>query len=439
MVQTEYGAVEGVKRDGCAVYMGIPFAKPPIGELAFKHPVRPEPWGGVLCADHGGKNPVQAEGAFRVKNNDLDCLCLNVFVPEHGEEALPVMVWIYGGAYAQGGAGAKEPGSQNLVYNLCRFAIDAHAVVVSFNYRMNLYGFLNLHDFDDRFDCNNGLYDQLLAIRFVKENIAAFGGNPENITLFGQSAGASCILALMGMDEAKGLFHKAIVQSAVIEHFFTEKESRAYTKRYLRIAGVSDPAALGSLSRGRIMWVNRVYAFLFLMGKDIRCAFSPVIDGVTLRDEPKKLAQVSTVPLLIGCTAQEGNLFVPKVPVLLLPVIEQLIHIKSSGRSMSLWQRFSDALTEHIFLRPMEELLSGYRGPAWRYQYAHEIAGSKLGSCHASEISVLFDYRRTLDGAPIPGDDQTGAVMRRAWGAFAASGDPGWTSYKEKKEVHIFP
>lgn len=438
MVQTGYGAVEGVRRDGCTVYMGIPFARPPVGELAFRHPQRPEPWEGVLCADHGGCNPVQAPGAFRVKNNDLDCLYLNVFVPEGEAAPLPVMVWIYGGSYAQGGAGAKEPGSQNLVYNLCRFARDARAVVVSFNYRLNLYGFLNLHALDRRFDRNNGLYDQILALRFVQENIAAFGGDPRNVTLFGQSAGASCILALMGMDEATGLFHKAIVQSAVIEHFFTEEESRANARRYLRIARVSRPAALRSLSRERIMWANRAYAFLFLMGKDIRCAFSPVIDGVTLRDEPKKLAQASSIPLLIGSTAQEGNLFVPKVPPFLLPVIERLIRVKSSRKSSSLRQRFSDALTEHIYLRPMEELLRGYRGPAWRYEYAHEIAGSKLGPCHASEISVLFDYRRTLDGAPIPGEDRTGAAMRRAWGAFASSGDPGWGSYAEGKEIRRF-
>ena len=439
MVQTEYGAVEGVKRDGCTVYMGIPFAKPPVGELAFRHPLRPEPWEGVLPADRGSKNPVQAPGAFRVKNNDPDCLYLNVFVPEHGDAPLPVMVWIFGGSYAQGGAGAKEPGSRSLVYNLCSFARDAHALVVSFNYRLNLSGFLNLHAFDAGFDRNNGLYDQILALRFVKENIAAFGGDPQNITLFGQSAGASCILALMGMDEAKGLFHKAIVQSAVIEHFFTETESRANARRYLRIARVSRPSALRSLSRERILRANRAYAFLFLMGKDIRCAFSPVIDGVTLRDEPKKLAQESTVPLLIGITAQEGNLFVPKVPPLLLPVIERLIRVKSSGKSRSLRQHFSDALTEHIYLRPMEELLQGYKGPAWRYEYAHEIPGSKLGPCHASEISVLFGYRRTLDGAPIPEEDPTGAAMRRAWGAFAASGDPGWERYTEEKEVHRFP
>lgn len=435
MVQTEYGAVEGVRREGCTVYMGIPFAQPPVGELAFRHPLPPRPWEGVLRADRGGSNPVQAPGAFRVKNNDRDCLYLNVFVPEHGEDPLPVMVWVYGGSYAQGGAGAKEPGSRSLVYDLCRFARDARAVVVSFNYRLNLFGFLNLHDFDARFDRNNGLYDQILALRFVKENIAAFGGDPDNITLFGQSAGASCILALMGMDEARGLFHKAIVQSAVIEHFFTLRESRANTRRYLRIARVSEPSALLSLSQERIMRANRVYAFLFLMGKDIRCAFSPVIDGVTLRDEPKKLAQASAIPLLIGTAAREGNLFVPKVPSLLLPVIERLIRIRSSGGSRSLRQHFSDALTEHIYVRPMEELLRGYRGKAWRYEYAHEVPGSRLGPCHASEISLLFDYRRTLDGAPIPEDDQTGAAMRRAWGAFAASGDPGWRSYTETKEV----
>ena len=212
IVNTKYGPVSGIRRNGCEQYLGIPYARPPVGERMFRHPEEPEPWTEVRKADRGSANPVQAEAGFKVWNNSLDCLYLNIFVPEEKKETpRPVMVWLYGGNYAQGGVGAVRPGSEALVYDLARFAAETDTVVVALNYRLNLYGFLNLHFLDPSFDNNNGLYDQIRALEFVRDNIAAFGGDPRNVTLFGQSAGGACTLALMTMPEAKGLFQKAFV------------------------------------------------------------------------------------------------------------------------------------------------------------------------------------------------------------------------------------
>lgn len=186
-IKTQYGMVEGFAHGGCSVWYGIPFAKPPVGELAFKHPVPPEPWEGVLQARKGSCNPIQSEGDFSIGNNSMDCLYLNVFVPEEHDGPLPVMVWIFGGAWNQGGAGAMRKDSAELQYDMSLFARESGCAVVSINYRLNLYGFLNLHFLDARFDRNNGLYDQILALQWVHDNIAAFGGDPDNITLFGQS------------------------------------------------------------------------------------------------------------------------------------------------------------------------------------------------------------------------------------------------------------
>ena len=163
LVSTKYGDISGLSTDQCDVYLGIPYAAPPVGDLTFKHPEPPAPWEGVLRADKGSANPVQAEGGFHIGYNNLDCLYLNVFVPKGAEGPLPVMVWLYGGAFSQGGAGAKEPGSSDVHYNLARFAAETGCVVVTLNYRLNVYGFLNLRAFDESFDLNNGLYDQIAA------------------------------------------------------------------------------------------------------------------------------------------------------------------------------------------------------------------------------------------------------------------------------------
>ena len=439
MIQTEYGMVEGIRKDGCTVYMGIPFAKPPVGELAFMHPVKPDAWNDVLIADHGSKNPIQSQGGFPVGNNDPDCLYLNVFVPDHEEnQPLPVMIWVYGGAFAQGGAGAVSPGSQKLHYDLTEFAKAVKAVVVSFNYRLNLYGFLNLGFLDERFDRNNGLYDQIMAIRFVNDNIASFGGDTNRITLFGQSAGGASVLALMCMEEAKGLFHQVIIQSACIEHFFSEEESRSYTNLYLKKAGVRDPSELFAVSQDQVMKANDDYSSAVRRRADIRCAFSPVIDGITLKQEPKKAVQNSTLPMLIGNTEHECNIFIQNIPTIALPVVAKLLRLSPVKEDAPYRLRVSDALTEHVFIRPQLEILNGYKGPAWRYEYRHSIEGSELGSCHISELYFLFDWGRTIDNVVIPREDETGKTMRSIWGDFARCTDPGWECYRSGKEIKVF-
>lgn len=440
MIQTEYGKAEGFKKDGCTVYAGIPFAKAPLGALAFRHPQKPDPWEGVFKADHGSSNPVQAQNIFAVGNNDLDCLYLNVFVPDHEEgQRLPVMVWIYGGSYATGGAGAVTRNSQDLNYDLCKFAAGTNCIVVSFNYRLNLYGFLNLSYLDDRFDRNNGLYDQIMAIRFVKDNITSFGGDESNITLFGQSAGGACILALMCMEEAKGLFSKVIVQSACIEHFFTEEESRSNTKLYLKMAGISGPSDLFTISEEKVMEANKTYASAIMRKADIRCAFSPVIDGVTLKQEPKIAVQQSDLPMLVGNTEHECNLYIQKIPTIAMPFVMKLLHLKTLRKASPYRQRVSDTLTDHIYVRPQLEILDGYKGPAWRYEFCHSVDGSDLGCCHASELFFLFQNGKTMDGKIIPANDHAGRDMQVIWGNFAGNNDPGWDRFKDKKSVKSIP
>ncbi len=429
IITTDLGRIRGFENDGCSVYLGIPFAKPPVGEYAFRHPLPPQPWDGVLDAVHGSSNPIQGNGGFHIGNNSRDCLYLNVFVPENADTPLPVMVWIYGGAYSQGGAGAEEKGTRKLQYDLAWFAKETNCIVVTFNYRLNLYGFLNLHSLDGTFDQNNGLYDQIMALRFVKENIVAFGGDPENITVFGQSAGGACILALMNMREADGLFHKAIVQSACIEHFFTEEESRKFARVYLRFAGVRTPKDLFSLDEKRICDANGKYGAWLLRHGDIRCAFSPVIDGATLTDEPKKALKKSSLPLLIGNTSQEGNLFLGSVPSFVLPFVTRYIHLTVKKSPVNYKQRACDALTDHIYVRPQTEMLEGYDGPVWRYSYQHPFPGDNRGCFHGSELPVLFGLDLFFGKADDAVSEKVGHEMRQIWGKFARTGTANWPQY----------
>ena len=427
VITTEFGDVRGIKKDGCTVYMAIPYAAPPVGDLAFRHPKEPAEWEGILSAEQGSCNPIQAQGMFGVNNNSQDCLYMNIFVPETKAEKLPVMVFLYGGAYTQGGAGAQEDGK--LCYDMRLFAIETNTIVVTFNYRLNLYGFLNLSFLDERFERNNGLYDQIMAIRFVNRNIEAFGGDKNNVTIFGQSAGGACILALMTMREPEGLFQKAIVQSACVDHFFTEEESQKNTKAYMKLVGVTRPEQLYSLSAEAVMAANKRYAASFRKKGELRCPFSPVVDGVTLKKEPKKAVVNSEIPLLIGHNSQEGNLFIRNVPTAILPFAAMLYHLRPENNKPPYRERFSNAITKRVYGDPEQEIVNHYTGEVWQYIFAHTLPNCTMGCCHASELSFLFGETKTIDGVNIPDDDHTGSDLRRIWADFAKYGNPGWESH----------
>ena len=190
LVTTGYGQIEGIAEEGIKLFLGVPFAKPPVGDLSFRHPLPPEPWDGVLSAVRARPNSIQGHGHKEYRVTDRDCLYLNVFAPDTQEDKLPVMVWIFGGSYCTGGRGLTDVVSDDLLYDMRRFARDTKTIVVTFNYRLNLEGFLNLSYLDPTFEMNNGLYDQIAALKFVRENIGAFGGDDRNITVLTRVADA---------------------------------------------------------------------------------------------------------------------------------------------------------------------------------------------------------------------------------------------------------
>jgi len=443
IIETSYGKVSGIAKNGCLEFLGIPYAKAPVGDLAFRHPQDPEAWDGILKAEKGGRNSIQGYSSRHyISYTGQDCLYMNICVPEGAGEGLPVLVWIHGGSYATGGTGRISEKSDDMVYDLTRFAKETGTILVDFNYRLNLYGFMNLNCLSDRFEMNCGLYDQIKALEFVNKNIAAFGGDPANITLFGQSSGAACILALMTMPEAKHLFAKSIVQSACIDSFWSPEQSERLTRMYLRMLGISKktPERIMEADRIKVYRANRKIKIRVRAGGEVTCVFSPVIDGKTLKDYPAKAVVSSDKPMLIGTVMHEADLFTNGFPTLLLPYAPTLFKLDTKW-GKNLRRRLSDDLTHKVYKKPMMDIVSSYGGKVWIYEYRYE-----KWCRHADEVPVLFgsktepdrEARSPENNALEPEAEGLGIEMRKVWAEFARNGNPGWGTYKDSREIHVF-
>ena len=446
IVETTKGKIEGVEESRGYRFLGIPFVKPPVGKLSYKHPVEIDKWEGVYKADKPKPNPIQREGTFSVGYNDQDSLYLNIYVPNIAKEKdnLPVMVWIYGGSYATGGTGLKDEKTSQIEYDSSDFANDTGCIIINFNYRLNVYGYLNLNSIDSSFELNNGIYDQIAALKFIKENIKFFGGDENNITLFGQSAGGSSIIALMSIPEISNLFNKAIVMSPVSEHFFFPKESKKLTKKYLGYLGINknNLDKLYHLTQEEIKNANKKLADYAYRKGELRCPFSPTIDGSLLKDEPKKLSALNNIPLLIGHVINEGNLFLLKAPDFVLPFMVKLFGLKlKKNKGDTYRHRASIALTHKLYIDPMLEILKEYKGKAYKYVYKYTTPDcKKLGveTFHACDVPVLFGYNTPFEQVDDPETKRITSDMRKLFSKFAYDNFDEYEEYRiNHKEIVI--
>ena len=222
LVETRRGAVRGVGKDGLVLFRGLPYARPPIGPLRFRPPEPPEAWSGIRDATRFGSSAPQ-NGALigplmslGIGRTGEDCLHLNIWTPAADGRRRPVMVWIHGGAFILGS------GSQ-MLYDGAALARRGDVVVVTINYRLGALGFLRLRDrFGSRLPAsgNEGLLDQIAALQWVRDEISSFGGDPGNVTIFGESAGAMSCATLLATPRAGGLFHRAILQSGAANYLW---------------------------------------------------------------------------------------------------------------------------------------------------------------------------------------------------------------------------
>ncbi|MCX4539729.1 carboxylesterase family protein [Streptomyces sp. NBC_01565] len=454
-VGTGYGVVEGRRAvGGIAVFRGIPYAAPPVGALRFAAPAPPRPWEGVRDAGAFGptapKVPYPDTFAALLPDPEIpgdDCLNLNVWTPDPAPGArLPVMVWIHGGALTRGSAAVP-------VYDGAAFARDG-VVLVSFNYRLGVLGYGLFPDAP----ANRGLLDQIAALTWVRDNIEAFGGDPARVTVFGESAGAISIGALLGAPRAAGLFARAVLQSGAPE-VLPRDRVRTMVRRMaslLKVPATAEAftaAALPDLLAAQGAVLRRSSP---LVGGP---AFGLVTDPDTLPGDPLEAAAAGDVPLLLGWTTEEYRLWL--APTGVMRVLDRLgplalaLARARSGKDRAAVRALRAALpgaspaelagqllTDRLLRDPLRRLGGARRAaPTHLYEFGWCSGVPGLGSCHALELGFVFDTLDVPEAAWLAGRDtpqELADEMHAAWVRFAVTGDPGWAPWDGNGPPRMF-
>lgn len=457
-VETGFGKLEGFESDGVRVFRGVPFAKPPVGELRFRAPEPHEPWSGVRDATgfgpsaHQPKLALAALPGMDVGPQSEDCLYLNVYAPTGLAPGArkPVMVWIHGGGFVIGS------GSQ-VVYDARKLARQGDVVVVTINYRLGCLGWMDLGEQGDLATENAGLLDQIAALRWVRDHVSVFGGDPGNVTIFGESAGGMSVGTLMGCPAAHGLFHKAIPQSGSCQGIHADRDgSAAVTAALLSALGLATPNVrqLREAPAEKLMAAQQQVSVQLLLtaGKNL-LPFQPVVDGRTLPRHPLDEVRAGLsrhVPLLVGTTRDEWKLFSfmdtelrqmddARAAVRLQQRVAhadgpKIVDGYRSGRpdadAGSLWVAIE---SDRVFRLPAIRLAEAqleHQADVFMYLFtwASPAFGGVLGACHAIELPFVFDALDLPGAANFvgagPEATRLASACVGAWAAFAHGGDP---------------
>ena len=432
------GTVRGGSEGELAVFRGIPFAAPPV---PFEAPQPVRPWGGVRDATAFGAPPPQS-GSFGMDAlgaDGDDWLTLNVWSPDLSGRA-PVMVWIQGGAYMFGLSGLPE-------YDGSRLARDG-VVVVTFNYRVGLEGFGHV----EGRPANRGLLDQVAALEWVQGNIAVFGGDPDRVTVFGQSAGGGSVAALLAMPRAAGLFRRAIAQS-VAGTYFTPALAADIARACAAELGI-EVAELPSVDPRRLPSVGdtvsaRMGQFAGRWGRAAHAhvPFAPVVDGDVLPATPWQ-GLTGRVELLVGHTRHEQRLLTALSGMLGEITEDQAalaaevfgpdpVQYREAFRDPE--ELYDVVRSDWLFRMPSlklaeAQLEAGGRAHLYELTWPAPGMGGVLGACHGLDVPLVFGNLAAgqpamLIGEPGPEAEELSRQMRGAWTAFARDGDPGWPGF----------
>ncbi|MBB5911909.1 para-nitrobenzyl esterase [Nocardia transvalensis] len=469
IVSVSGGKVRGLADGGISSFLGIPYAAPPVGPARFEAPQPVTEWSGVrdavelgaTCAQSPYPAPIHALiGSDGVPGDEY--LNVNVWTPDAGGSGLPVLVWIHGGAFVRGSNSQK-------IYDGSAFARDG-VVVVSINYRLGISGFAAVPGAP----LNRGLRDQIFALHWVQENVAAFGGDPGNVTVFGESAGGMSVVNLLVAPQARGLFRRAIVQSANGSAVAAADDARKVAEQVAAKIGI-DPtaAAFGELGPDQLRSAQDATALDLMTDPDPArwgasvitnglgiLSFFPVIDGELIPDRPTDILAAHpdrTVPLIIGWTAEEFRFYTfptgiaagitaETLPIALAryglePAVAERYAANRPGASPA--DVFAAVVTDLVF-RDDAMRIAEYTAAAGNSTYVYEFAWRSgipdLGASHVMEVPFVFDQideAHTLTGPNPP--QRLADEVHRAWVRFATHGDPGWSAFDAAtRSVRIF-
>ena len=457
-VEVTGGGIRGTELDGLHHWRAIPYAASPSGDLRLRAPQPVVPWEGVRDASAFGPVSHQVAGLARVPMSE-DCLTLNVIAPVTPGTGRPVMVFIHGGAYTTGSSREIPHLGEALVR-------EGGVVFVNFNYRLGALGYLDFTEFwtpERPLEANLGLRDQVAALAWVRENIAQFGGDPDNVTVFGESAGGNAVTTLLAVPSAKGLFARAIAESAPPEAVYPSALTREWGADYVAILrevtrDATTPAPELLLSTAPTLLV-RAASIMRQRTPDAvpgTIAFSPVIDGDVLPERPVDAAaagRTHPVPLIIGTNSREGTLFRGRLDLLATtkPRIRAVFAKTERQARARLFEEYralpprrsaAEFGGDYSFWYPSIRFAEGHARTAPVHFYRFDIATralkwAGLDATHGIELFAVFDL---LDN-PIaraagalggrPAFKQAAKRMRDRWLAFAHDGTVGddWEQY----------
>ena len=445
------GTFVGVRKDQMLIFRGIPFACPPVGALRWKKPLPAPDDDGVYETKYNGKSPVQTEWPSERASyypQGEDCLYLNVWTAvEPRTEGKTVMVFIHGGSYGWGGTADPLYDGENLV------RAHPEVVLITIAYRVGIAGFADFSSVpggDQYPDAPNlGIWDQIEALRWIRRNAAAFGGDPEKVTVFGESAGGGSVSLLPFIPEAKGLFRRVIAESGSVALTYSKSECQDFTRRLLKAAHAKTMEELTALSEKDLMRVNEKVNFYNNF---------PQRDGALIPDDPYapyREGRTADVDMLIGTNADEANYWVNEVggfiPFRLgMPIqYENVLHRlrpedrKRAHRYMklktgySLW-KIAGFFTEVMFRLPavrQAEEHSRCGGKVFMYYWKKRSHLPHLRACHAVELSYVFGNVTDTIYTGKPADPALSRQVQDQWVRFAETGDPGtetlpWPAYE---------